>query len=275
MEEHFIDEKNSIFWNEICGTLLAKSLDINDDSIESLRKFDRFYLNYYPYLLQRVPYETFKDKDILEVGLGYGTLSQLLSADCKSYTGLDIAQGPVDLVNKRVASIKHAKAIRGNIKSAPFKDDSFDIVVAIGCYHHTGDIVKAISETHRVLRDGGKCYLMVYNKFSLRMWIRWPIETLISFLSRKTLRFEKNIIAQSKASDQNSEGDGAPETQYYSISELKELMSPYFCDLIFHLENMDEVSSFRGLNPFTRKRLLNSIGHYAGLDIYVSGMKAS
>jgi SAM-dependent methyltransferase len=273
MNQNNVDKKNSIFWTEICGTIMANSLGITDDGIESLRKFDSHYFNFYPYLLQRVPYEEFKEKDVLEVGLGYGTLSQILSANCRSYTGLDIAQGPVDMVNKRVADIKNAKAVIGNIKNAPFKDNSFDIVVAIGCYHHTGDIAKAVSETHRILRDGGKCYLMVYNKFSLRMWFRWPFETLINLLSRKKLRLEKNIVDQNKASDRNSLGEGPPETQYFSVRELKALLSPYFCNLTFKLENLDEVPRLRGLNPFKRKRLLNSVGRFAGLDIYITGEK--
>lgn len=223
--------------------------------------------------MNRVPVQDFKNKDVLEVGLGYGTLSQVLLEHSKTYTGLDIAQGPVDMVNIRMKSKATATAVQGSIKEAPFKDDSFDVVVAIGCYHHTGDLEKAIEETNRILRDGGRCYLMVYNKFSYRMWRRWPFETFVNYMSNRRVRYEDNIEQQSKASDTNSSGDGAPETQYYSVKELRNIMSKHFVNLSFHKENVDEMRRFKGLNPFNRMNTLGTLGRLGGLDIYFSGEK--
>ena len=116
-----IDNKNSIFWNDICGSNMAIQLGINDDSAESLKKYDDFYLNYYPYLLLHVPVDKFKGLKVLEVGLGYGTLSQQIAENCSYYRGLDIAAGPVNLVNKRLSSLPvDGKAIVGSIKECPF-----------------------------------------------------------------------------------------------------------------------------------------------------------
>lgn len=51
------DQNNSTFWNELCGTQLAKSLGIVDDSIASLKKFDDWYFDYYPYLTTHIPFD--------------------------------------------------------------------------------------------------------------------------------------------------------------------------------------------------------------------------
>src|SRR3972149_4518723 len=48
------------------------------------------------------------------------------------------------------------------------RDSSFDFVVSWGVIHHSGDMAAIIREIHRVLRPGGRAYIMVYNRKSLR-----------------------------------------------------------------------------------------------------------
>jgi len=83
-----IDRANAEFWHELCGSTFAKSLGITDHSLDSLGRFDRAYLEFYPYLLKRVGLEDMAGKRVLEVGLGYGTLSQKLAEVAADYTGL-------------------------------------------------------------------------------------------------------------------------------------------------------------------------------------------
>ena len=42
---------NSTFWNELCGSTLARRLGIKDSSAASLKLFDDWYFDFYPYLL--------------------------------------------------------------------------------------------------------------------------------------------------------------------------------------------------------------------------------
>jgi ubiquinone/menaquinone biosynthesis C-methylase UbiE len=273
-----IDLANSTFWNEICGSYLAKDLGITDDSPASLEKYDNFYLNYYPYLLKHVPVESFKGKSVMEVGLGYGTLSQKIAENCSFYRGLDIADGPVKMVNKRLSQVNiniDAEAIVGSIKECPFSDNTFDAVVAIGCYHHTGDLRKAIKETSRVLKKGGTCYLMVYNKYSYRQWIQSPSLTfkrlVKEYFSLKSIDTETSE-SEKKAFDMNFLGEGAPETQFFSIKELNNIMMQDFNHISFEKENNDYITILRRIN-FKRETLLNNLGKIAGLDTYFQGKK--
>ena len=41
------EEKNSEFWDELCGSHLAKSLGITDSSVISLKKFDTWYYDFW------------------------------------------------------------------------------------------------------------------------------------------------------------------------------------------------------------------------------------
>lgn len=270
-----IDTQNSIFWNEMCGTTMANSLGIVDDSPASLKKYDDYYLDYYPYLLKHVPVHQFSGLKVLEVGLGYGTLSQKIAENAQVYRGLDIALGPVNLVNKRIKSLSiDGEAIVGSIKEAPFEDNSFDVVVAIGCYHHTGDLRKAISETSRILKKGGRCYLMVYNKYSYRQWVNSPSLTLKRFLKEKLkINVDTTTTSQERAAfDTNLTGEAAPETQFFSVSELHSIMSDYFTDVRLSKENFDPIRISRKLT-IAREKLLKNISKVCGLDIYFTGEK--
>ena len=58
---------------------LARSLGITDRTPESLRKFDEAYMAIYPYLSSYVTEQDLKGKRLLEIGLGYGTLGQIIA----------------------------------------------------------------------------------------------------------------------------------------------------------------------------------------------------
>jgi SAM-dependent methyltransferase len=257
-----VDRQNSSFWNELCGTTLARSLGILDFSRPSLERFDRYYLRIYPYLTGYLRLEELRGKDVLEVGLGYGTVSQRIAQAGARYTGLDIAKGPVEVVNLRLAMYGlpgHAQT--GSILEAPFRDESFDVVITIGCLHHTGNLQRAIDEVHRVLRPGGRALIMVYNALSYRRWLKWP---------RNTWQHWRNGVQgvaserERAAYDAGSEGNGAPETAFTSIDELTR-MCRRFAACRISKENAAREHIFRFV---PRTILLPTLGPLLGLDLY-------
>jgi SAM-dependent methyltransferase len=269
MSQAEIDRQNSEFWNELCGTQLAHSLGITDFSAESLAKFDRYYLATYPYLTNYLALDALAGKDVLEIGLGYGTVSQLLAEKAKTYTGLDIAAGPVAIVNQRMSLFKlNGAAQQGSILDAPFADASFDAVVTIGCLHHTGDLQRAIDEVHRVLRPGGTAMVMIYNAFSYRRWWTQPAST-----ARTWWTDYLGVGSAARASadergayDRSSSGASAPSTVFTSSRRLR-AMCARFSEVSIHKENADRERPF---SRFSRPALLTSIGPVAGLDLYAS-----
>lgn len=269
MDAGALNRANAEFWNELCGSAFARHLGIKDHSVKSLRRFDQAYLDLYPYLLERVPVSTMAGKRVLEVGLGYGTLGQRIIEAGADYTGLDVAQGPVDMLNRRVQiQSLSGKATQGSMLDCPFPDESFDIVVSIGCFHHTGSVERCIDETRRVLRPGGKAYFMVYNALSYRQWLRWPRLTLRAALGRER---SGALEAQRKAYDANSAGAAAPETVFVSARHLRAMLRS-FSDYRLWLENCDHIT-LRGRTLVPRTALLATLGRAAGLDIYVAATK--
>ena len=272
MSSPAIDEANARFWNELCGTTMAKSFGATDRSPESLRRFDRGYLNLYPYLLRRVPVAAMRGKKVLEIGLGYGTLGQKIAEAGAEYTGLDIAQGPVGMMNHRLQMQGlPGRAVRGSMLECPLPDASMDCVVSIGCFHHTGDLARCIDETWRVLKPGGAAYLMVYNRFSYLRWIKWFRLTLRAALESSARNTATATESERAAYDSDSSGGAAPETVFVSRAQLRDMMAR-FSRVSLELENCNHLG-MRGLVLVPRSILLPGLGRFAGLDIYVDATK--
>ena len=265
--QKLVDQANRLFWDELCGTQLARSLGITDDSMESLRRFDEWYMEFYPYLETHIPFQSFFGQKVLEVGLGYGTVAQRIADHGAVYFGLDVAAGPVVMANRRLAQTNgKGIAIRGNILEAPFPDAAFHHVVAIGSLHHTGALDRALHEVHRLLKPGGGATVMVYNATSYRQWILSPFKTLRRRMSDSARYVSHNEADERmrRAYDANAAGSGAPQTEFVTQAELAYLCRGFSrCEIA--LENIGGESILKYLSRPTACRLF---GPYLGLDLY-------
>lgn len=265
-----VSSLNSAFWSELCGSALARVLGITDDSADSLRRFDDWYFNYYPYLDRHIRFASLRGKRVLEIGLGYGTVGQRIAASGADYVGLDIALEPVEMMRHRLQLHRlTGTAIQGNALSLPFHEGEFDAVVAIGSLHHTGHFAQALEQVYRVLRPGGTVTLMVYNAYSGRRWKRWRGQTMRYLLWDKARlgRKPQSEAAERAAYDANKSGDEPPATDFISASELRRI-GRRFSRIEIWRENMGEGPT----EPFARRRnreqLLETHARFFGLDLY-------
>lgn len=269
-----MDRINAEFWDELCGTTLARALGITSHSSASLHKFDSAYLDFYPYLLEHVRPTRMAKRRVLEIGLGYGTLGQKIAGAGACYLGLDIAPSPVKMMQHRLQmQAIGGSVIQGSCLALPFASATFDFVVSIGCFHHTGDIRRCVDETYRLLRPGGIAVIMVYNQFSYRQWLRWPLKTFLAWLRDRGL-FKGEIAVsagQRQAYDADTRGSAAPETVFSSLKQLAEIFKR-FSQVRFMKENCDDLIP-GGHWLSLRKRLLPSLGRSLGLDIYIEAQK--
>jgi SAM-dependent methyltransferase len=274
MDSTVMTAANRRFWNELCGTALARSLGIADHSADALGRFDEAYLAFYPFLTRHVPVTSFTGLRVLEIGLGYGTLGQRIAQSGAAYTGLDVAAGPVAMMRHRLGLLGLAgSAVQGSMLAAPFADASFDRVVSIGCFHHTGDTQRCLDETWRLLRPGGVAHVMLYNRYSARRWQRWPATTLAEWLQEAARgRVDATVpAAQRLAYDSDGSGAAAPETEFFSTRQLERMLRRFHrVDLA--KENVGDLRiGGRVLVP--RRFLLGNLGRCAGQDIYIRAEK--
>jgi len=265
-----VDERNAAFWDELCGSTLAQQLGITDASLESLERFDAAYLELYPYLAGYLPGAEARGQSVLEMGLGYGTVGQLLASRGLDYHGLDIAEGPVRMVQERLSMLgiddPERRVVRGSALEIPHPDESFDHVVTIGCLHHTGDTGAGVSEVHRVLRPGGRALVMIYNRRSYRR-----LKAALKDLPGR-LRGAPTDDEEVRGSyDRNLEGEAAPATEYFSKAEARRMFTA-FASMRVRRENFDSLTPL-GRYYIDRQRLLGWPAHRAGLDLYVTAVK--
>jgi SAM-dependent methyltransferase len=263
-----LDERNSEFWNELCGTSLARSLGIETVDRESLRRFDDAYMAYYPYLWRYLELDRIRDAHVLEIGLGFGTVGGLLAAADAVYHGVDIARGPVEMMRQRLlwAGIDDGteRVVQGSALALPFEQASFDRIYSIGCLHHTGDLQRAVDEVHRVLAPGGRALVMLYNRLSLRLLVAQA-------RARMRRRGDSDEWLRSRY-DANAEGDAAPHTDYVSKREARQLFAG-FERVRIDVQNFDPLTLPGGVQ-IPRERFLGNVARVLGVDLYIVARKS-
>lgn len=262
-----LDRRNEEFWDELCGTSFAQQRGLVTRDRETLEAFDRAYFGFYPYLSGYLDRFDLAGRRVLEIGLGYGSLGEALARRGADYHGLDIAPGPVRMMQHRLAMQGGAvdQVRQGSALAMPFPDGTFDYVYAIGCLHHTGDLPRSINEVRRVLVPGGQAVVMVYHADSWRQWRRVH---LTRAWARVRGRAGPSEVDVARMYDSNASGTVAPHTEYASRHEVADLFG-HFSAVEVRARNFDDLR-FLGRRVIPRNRILGSpLEAWLGLDLYV------
>ena len=120
-----LDDRNAAFWDELCGTNLARELGVVDASPESLARFDEAYLDLYPYLTGYLPGDDVAGRATLEIGLGYGTVAERLARlAAPTTTAWTSRPGPVAMARARLARVPGARpeqVVQGSVLALPVR----------------------------------------------------------------------------------------------------------------------------------------------------------
>ena len=95
---------------------------------------------------------------VVDVGCGIGDLTERLAREA------DVPVVAVDL-SPRMAELAQARglpAVNGDIERLPFRDGTFDAVLANRVLYHLPDLDAGLAELARVLRRGGRLVAVVY-----------------------------------------------------------------------------------------------------------------
>ena len=155
------------YWGkEACGTEIAVSTKFSRQYFEEIEEY-RYSME--PEIFSFAQFTRFRDKKILEVGIGAGTdFIQWVRAGAKAY-GIDLTEEGVEHARKRldIYGLKAEELRVADAENLPYSDNTFDLVYSWGVIHHTPDTIRALEEILRVTRIGGRIKIMVYNRRSL------------------------------------------------------------------------------------------------------------
>lgn len=160
------------FWNaHPCDEALVGGIE--DDYEEFFDRYDAFRYKRHSHLLKCLDAINFKNKRVLEIGLGLGADSEQIIRRGAIWSGIDLTPASVDRVTRRLSlrNLLYERLEVGSVCSLPFAQDTFDIVFTHGCLMCVPEIQKAQSEIYRVLKPDGQLITMLYAKHSLNYWV--------------------------------------------------------------------------------------------------------
>jgi len=129
-----------------------------DDPIYNIQREEQVFR--YKSLLKP---DEIQGKLVLDAGCGNGRYSYWAAKYGGKVFGVDIGDG-VESAAQNTGGLANVQIIQGDIFSLPFRDNTFDVIFAIGVLMHTGDARKATASLVRKLRVGGSLSVHLYGK---------------------------------------------------------------------------------------------------------------
>jgi SAM-dependent methyltransferase len=271
MEQSELDNKNAEYWTEPCGTQRANRLELNLNNSEDLKSFDDWYFRFYPYLKHYLK-DVIDRGEVLEVGIGLGTVSRFLATKVAHLDLVDIAPGAISFTKKSLHNSINVNYFTQSILD--FKPTKkYDSIIALGSLHHTGQLENAISKLEQSLKPGGRILIMVYYAFQPRRLILSPVQCLNNYRKSKYKLTPSFIYRERyewirRKADSNSLGEAPPDTAFTSKKFFTQRPQMTYT---VELNNTHRI-------PFTnrvinRNFLLKHFSRYIGCDIYAIGTR--
>ena len=123
-------------------------------------------------------------KSVLDAGCGTGLFSIGLARifrDC-SFTGIDRSQGMIEVARKqsRKSKVDNTTFELGDVEALRFERGSFDAVTAAGLFCNLENPIPALNEFARVLKPGGKAFIVEFDRRGMTLGTRIFFNTMIT-----------------------------------------------------------------------------------------------
>lgn len=162
----------------------------------------------------------FRNKKVLEIGVGHGTdLRQFarVGAECH---GIDITDKHLELTGRsfELEGLK-VKLHSCDATSICYPNEYFDCVYSFGVVHHIPEIEAVLLEIKRIMKPGGKLQIAVYHKWSIH-----ALATLAAAVRNRSL-FKYGVSGALAQIESGADGVTIkPYVCLYSKKEVVELL---------------------------------------------------
>ena len=160
------------FWNDRPCNIKHSSKELG-----TIEYFDEVELKKFraePHILKFTEFPQWKNKKVLEVGCGLGTVGINFALNSADYTGVELSKESLEIAKKRFEVYnKYGKFYLGNAEelSSFVPVETYDLIYSFGVIHHSPHPEKIISEIKKYMNENSVLKIMLYAKDSWKNYM--------------------------------------------------------------------------------------------------------
>jgi ubiquinone/menaquinone biosynthesis C-methylase UbiE len=139
-------------------------LTVRDQYDQLANRYDRRWKNYITDTLTffKTWANLSPDAAILDVACGTGELERLLAPENphQQIVGVDLSEQMLIQARQKLRAFPQVQFQQATVRSLPFPDRSFDVVISANSFHYFDDPLASLQEMQRVLKPDGKLVLL-------------------------------------------------------------------------------------------------------------------
>ena len=160
------------FWNDRPCNIKHSSKELG-----TMEYFDEVELKKFraePHILKFTEFPQWKNKKVLEVGCGLGTVGINFALNGSDYTGVELSKESLEIAKKRFEVYNQSgKFYLGNAEelSSFIPIETYDLIYSFGVIHHSPHPEKIISEIKKYMNENSVLKIMLYAKDSWKNYM--------------------------------------------------------------------------------------------------------
>jgi len=160
------------FWNDRPCNIKHSSKELG-----TIEYFDEVELKKFraePHIIKFTEFPQWKNKKVLEVGCGLGTVGINFALNGTDYTGVELSKESLEIAKKRFEVYNQSgKFYLGNAEelSSFVHIETYDLIYSFGVIHHSPHPEKIISEIKKYMNQNSVLKIMLYAKDSWKNYM--------------------------------------------------------------------------------------------------------
>ena len=180
-----------------------------------------------PILDNFIDYSSLRGATVLEIGYGVGWLLNELSKVAEDVQGIDLSESHFSLSSHRFRDTPNVHVKVASAEAIPFPDGHFDFVASFGLLHHAESDQRCYDEVYRVLKPGGRAFLMLYRKGGPKYWWQKMFKQGLLKVGLFRHGFDVAAFINSITDAYEEDSPGAPISRHYTRRDLRRLLGKF------------------------------------------------